>query len=77
MKNLKLTMPLMAFVLAVGLAFANKLNLLESNQRLTGTFLEYQSSIDHKLIAVEDLGMGTTAIATQRHWVAYVSIKYQ
>lgn len=60
-----------------GLAFANKLNLLESNEKLTGTFLEYQSSIDHKLITVEDLGMGTTAIATQRHWVAYVSIKYQ
>ena len=27
MKNLKLTMPLMAFVLAVGLAFANKANV--------------------------------------------------
>ena len=60
-----------------GLAFANKLNLLANNQALTGTFLEYQSSIDHNLITVEDLGMGTTAIATQHHWVAYASIKYE
>jgi AmmeMemoRadiSam system protein B len=60
-----------------GLAFANKLNLLANNKTLTGTFLGYQSSIDHDLIAVEDLAMGTTAIATQRHWVAYTSIKYE
>ncbi|MCK5402332.1 MAG: AmmeMemoRadiSam system protein B [Flavobacteriaceae bacterium] len=60
-----------------GLAFANKLNLLVNNEALKGTFIEYQSSIDHKLITVEDLGMGTTAIATQRHWVAYASIRYE
>jgi len=60
-----------------GLAFANKLNLLENNKPLTGTFIDYQSSIDHNLIIVEDLGMGTTAIATQHHWVAYASIKYE
>jgi hypothetical protein len=39
--------------------------------------LAYASSIDHELIQVEDLGMGTTAIATQKHWVAYASIKYE
>ena len=60
-----------------GLAFANKLNLLTNNETLTGEFLGYQSSIDHELIIVEDLRMGTTAIATQRHWVAYASIKYE
>ena len=60
-----------------GLAFANKLNVLVNNKILTGTFIDYQSSIDHELIIVEDLGMGTTAIATQRHWVAYTSIKYE
>jgi AmmeMemoRadiSam system protein B len=38
-----------------GLAFANKLNLLENNKPLTGTFIDYQSSIDHNLIIVEDL----------------------
>jgi hypothetical protein len=33
---------------------------------LIGTLLDYQSSVDHDLIKVEDLGMGTTAIATQK-----------
>ena len=60
-----------------GLAFANKLNLLQNKVSLTGDLLAYASSIDHPLIAVEDLGMGTTAIATQKHWVAYASIKYE
>jgi len=60
-----------------GLAFANKLNILQNNNALTGQLLDYASSIDHKLILVEDLGMGTTAIATQKHWVAYASIKYE
>jgi predicted class III extradiol MEMO1 family dioxygenase len=60
-----------------GLAFANKLNVLQNDVSLTGKFLDYASSIDHKLIQVEDLGMGTTAIATQKHWVAYASIKYE
>jgi len=60
-----------------GLAFANRLNLKVNKKALTGVFLNYQSSIDHDLITVEDLGMGTTAIATQRHWVAYASIKYE
>jgi AmmeMemoRadiSam system protein B len=60
-----------------GLDFANKLNLLTNYQPLKGTFIHYQSSIDHELIKVEDLGMGTTAIATQKHWVAYASLKYE
>ncbi|PTM08809.1 MAG: AmmeMemoRadiSam system protein B [Bacteroidetes bacterium] len=60
-----------------GLDFANKLNLLLNNEPLIGTFMHYQSSIDHDLIEVEDLGMGTTAIATQKHWVAYASLKYE
>lgn len=60
-----------------GLAFANKLNILENEIPLSGEFLDYASSIDHKLIQVEDLKMGTTAIATQKHWVAYASIKYE
>jgi AmmeMemoRadiSam system protein B len=60
-----------------GLAFANKLNLLQNKVSLTGNLLAYTSSIDHQLIQVEDLGMGTTAIATQKHWVAYASIKYE
>jgi len=60
-----------------GLDFANKLNILFNNKPLSGSFMHYQSSIDHDLIEVEDLGMGTTAIATQKHWVAYASLKYE
>ena len=60
-----------------GLSFANKLNQLLYNKLLTGVLLGYQSSIDHDLIKVEDLGMGTTAIATQKHWVGYASLKYE
>jgi hypothetical protein len=60
-----------------GVSFANKLNQALYNKPLTGTFLGYASSVDHDLIKVEDLGMGTTAIATQKHWVGYASIKYE
>ena len=60
-----------------GVSFANKLNQALHDKPLTGIFLEYESSIDHDLITVKDLGMGTTAIATQKHWVAYASIKYE
>jgi AmmeMemoRadiSam system protein B len=60
-----------------GLSFANKLNQSMYNKPLKGTFLDYQSSIDYDHIKVEDLGMGTTAIATQKHWVAYASLKYE
>lgn len=60
-----------------GVSFANKLNQALVDEPLTGTFLDYETSIDHELIEVEDLGMGTTAIATQKHWVAYASIKYE
>lgn len=60
-----------------GLAFGNKLNLIFHSMPLKGTSLGYSSSIDHELIKVEDLGMGTTAIATNRHWVAYTGVFYE
>ncbi|MCV6629283.1 MAG: AmmeMemoRadiSam system protein B [Flavobacteriaceae bacterium] len=60
-----------------GLAFGNKLNLIFHSKALKGVSLGYSSSIDHELIKVEDLGMGTTAIATNRHWVAYTGVAYQ
>ena len=60
-----------------GLAFANRLNELQYGESLRGDLLGYQSSIDHELIEVEDLGMETTAIANHRHWVAYTDIKYE
>ncbi|MCF6167577.1 AmmeMemoRadiSam system protein B [Lutibacter sp.] len=65
------------YAVPFGLATANKLNILQNKKPLKGTFLKYETSIDHPLITVEDLQMGTTAIATQRHWVGYASIKYE
>ena len=43
-----------------GLSFANKLNILTHNTSLKGTFLDYETSIDHELLYVEDLGMKAT-----------------
>ena len=65
------------YAVPFGLSFANKLNQTLYNKSLIGTLLDYQSSTDQELIKVEDLGMGTTAIATQKHWVAYASLKYE
>jgi MEMO1 family protein len=45
---------------------------------LEGVLLDYCNSIDHPHIKVEDLqGMGTTAIATMRHWVGYASVGFR
>jgi AmmeMemoRadiSam system protein B len=60
-----------------GLSFANKLNMLESNEALNGTFLGYQTSIDHEHVKIDDIGMTTSALTTNRHWVAYVSLVYE
>lgn len=37
----------------------------------------YATSIDHPLLPVEDLGMGVTAPANQKHWVGYVAVGYR
>ncbi len=59
-----------------GLLMANKLNLLVNNSPLIGEKVDYRSSLHNKHIEVKDLGMGTTAPSTQRHWVGYAGIKY-
>lgn len=59
-----------------GLLVANKLNLLIYNEPLNGTLVDYRSSIHNKHIPVLDLGMGTTAPASNTHWVGYAGIKY-
>jgi hypothetical protein len=56
-------MGLVYVILCLGVSFANKLNQALYNKPLTG-LLGY-ASVDHELIKVEDLGMGTTAIATK------------
>ena len=40
---------------------------------LTGMPLDYSTSISHKPVKVDDLGLGITAPAKLRHWVGYVS----
>ena len=60
-----------------GLLFADKLNLLFTNQLLTANLIDYRSSISNPHIDVKDLGMGTTAPANQHHWVSYVGIVFK
>ncbi|KPA84889.1 hypothetical protein ABB37_01345 [Leptomonas pyrrhocoris] len=45
---------------------------------LTGKLVSYGTSIDgREHIPVKDIGLGTTAIATLRHWVGYASVGYE
>lgn len=60
-----------------GLLFANKLNFLIDNKPLTGKMLGYRNSYQNSHIKVDDLKMGHTAQANNRHWVAYVGMAYQ
>lgn len=60
-----------------GLLMANKLNLLIHKIPLNGVKVDYRSSLHNKHIEVEDLGMGTTAPSSNRHWVGYAGIKYK
>ncbi len=60
-----------------GLLFANELNNLIENRSLTGELLGYRNSYLNSHIKVDDLKMGHTAPANNRHWVAYVGMSYQ
>ncbi len=60
-----------------GILMANKLNLHLFKKPLTGSLVDYRSSIHNEHIKVDDLGMGTTAAANNKHWVGYSGIKYQ
>ncbi|KPI90111.1 Mediator of ErbB2-driven cell motility-containing protein [Leptomonas seymouri] len=45
---------------------------------LTGEFVSYGTSVDgREHIPVHDIGLGTTAIATLRHWVGYACVGYK
>jgi AmmeMemoRadiSam system protein B len=60
-----------------GLLTTLKMNSLSKNVPLDGHFIGYTNSIDHEPIPFDDLGMGRTAIATQRHWVGYTSVGFE
>ena len=65
------------YSLPFGLLVANKLNLKTYESNLSGTLFDWRSSLHNPHIAVEDIGMGTTAPATSKHWVAFTGIGYQ
>jgi AmmeMemoRadiSam system protein B len=47
------------------------------NIKLTGSLLQYATSLDHPHIPVTDLGMGVTAPANIHNWVGYPAIGYK
>jgi AmmeMemoRadiSam system protein B len=48
-----------------------------SAKPLQGMSLDYCTSIDHPLIPVDNIGIGTTAKAYMRHWVGYPCIVFR
>jgi AmmeMemoRadiSam system protein B len=50
---------------------------LNGSQSIKGEFAGYSTSITATHIAVDDLRMGRTAIATDCHWVGYAAIGYR
>jgi len=61
----------------VGLLFANQLNENLTNQSLSGTLIDWRSSLHNPHIEVVDIGMGHTAAANANHWVAFIGVGYQ
>ena len=64
------------YAVPFGLMVSLELNRLTGGDGLTGEFIGYSSSIDHATVMVDDIGMGRTAIATNRHWVGYAAVGY-
>lgn len=50
---------------------------LNDSNSLHGELIGYSSSITSDHLPVSDIGMGTTAIATDCHWVAYAALGYR
>lgn len=61
----------------LGLLTAFYLQRFTKDVPLQGQLIGYSNSIDHQPIKVDDIGMGKTAIATQRHWVGYASVGFK
>jgi AmmeMemoRadiSam system protein B len=60
-----------------GLLVANKLNQNLYKANLSGDLIDWRSSLNNAHIKVTDIGMGHTAPATSKHWVAFVGMGYQ
>lgn len=65
------------YAVPFGLELGNTLNQQIFNQPLIGTLVDYRSSFHNAHLKVNDLQMGTTAPANQRHWVGYVGMRYK
>jgi AmmeMemoRadiSam system protein B len=59
-----------------GLAVLERLCGLSNRNAPEGFMLVYGTSIDPPMLPLEHTGLGTTAIATIRHWVGYTGIGY-
>jgi len=65
------------YAIPLGLLTAHDLQALEKSRPLTGVTVAYATSISRPHLKVDDLDMGKTAIATQRHWVGYPAIGFR
>lgn len=61
----------------MGLLTAIELNERAGDESLYGTIIGYANSINHPLLRVDDLNMGTTAPASMHHWVGYAALGYE
>lgn len=61
----------------LGLLTAYELDKIRNETGLLGSFVGYSNSIDHPVLKVDDLKMGTTAPANNRHWVGYPAVGYR
>ncbi|HHE32200.1 MAG TPA: AmmeMemoRadiSam system protein B [Chlorobaculum parvum] len=65
------------YAIPVGLLTALDLRELEKSAPLKGVPIAYATSISQPHLKVDDLTMGETAIATQRHWVGYAAVGFR
>ncbi|TNJ38811.1 AmmeMemoRadiSam system protein B [Chlorobaculum thiosulfatiphilum] len=65
------------YAIPLGLLTALDLQWLEKSAPLTGVPIAYATSISQPHLKVDDLGMGETAIATERHWVGYPAVGFR
>ena len=60
-----------------GLLTSKYLSEFNNAESLSGTLIDYSTSIANKPIPVQDIEMGHTAPANIRHWVGYAAVGYR
>lgn len=65
------------YAVPFGLLTSYYLNKSIGNKVLKGDLLGYATSIDHQILQVDDLNMGTTAPANNHHFVGYAAVGYK